>query len=87
METKNEELNVDRLLMESKELQGALGATAWATLEMFKQAGMPESERESLYAKMTEYFAKPSDQVCNAVLSVLEKRLCEEKNDDGTWYS
>jgi hypothetical protein len=79
--------NFDQLLNESRELTGGMGAVAWAALEMFKQAGMPAAQREALYAQMTEYFAKPSDEVCNSVLRVLEARLQEDKGNEGIWYS
>jgi hypothetical protein len=79
--------NFEQLLNDSHELKGGMGAVAWAALEMFKQAGMPQAQRDELCAQMTEYFAKPTDDVCNAILKVLEARLQQDKEGTGVWYS
>ena len=87
MET-NKISNIDfnSLLSESREYKSALGAAAWVTLEMFKQAGMSAEQRDNLYQQMGEYFAKPSNEICNTVVKVLEQRLKEDKNSSGDWY-
>lgn len=60
---------------------------AWATSEMFKQGGMPAEEIKQIQEKMTMYFAKPSNDVCNAVLRVVEARLVEDKEPNSNiWY-
>ncbi len=61
---------------------------SWAVLEMFKRAGMPNSGVEMLHAKMNEYFPKPSNDECNAILKVVESRLQDDKEaDTKLWYS
>jgi hypothetical protein len=74
------------LLEKSREVKSGLGSVAWATLEMLKRGGMPTNEIEKLNEDMNNYFAKPSDDVCNTVLRVVEKRLVEDKEESGNWY-
>jgi hypothetical protein len=76
------------LKKESMTMQGGMGAVAWAVLEMFKRGGMHAEEVKQIQQKMTHYFAIPSDEVCNAILSVVEERLAEEKEPNtDIWYS
>jgi len=79
----------DRELKNSSlELKSGMGAVSWAVLEMFKRAGMPQTEVAALHQKMNEYFPKPSNDECNAILKVVEARLDEEKADDKElWYT
>lgn len=85
---KTNAVDVTQLKAEASSLKSGLGAVAWATLEMFKRGGMPEGEIKQIHEKMNEYFAKPSNDVCNAVLEVVEARLNEDKEpNSNTWYS
>ncbi len=85
------EKNVDlyiQLLSESAELEGAMGAVAFATLEMFRRGGLPETEVQALHEKMKVYFMKPSNEECNAILRMVETRLKADKEAAGEfWYS
>jgi hypothetical protein len=78
----------DELLFErSQEFQGGLGAVAWAVLEMLRRGGMPEESLMSWYEEMTRRFARPSDEDCNAILGVVERRLAADRNPtSGRWY-
>ncbi len=75
-----------KLLSASQALESGMGAVAWATLEMFKRGGMTESDLAALQSSMNEYFAKPSNEECNTILSVLETRLREDKKSTDAWY-
>ena len=75
------------LLSKSKELEGGMGAVAFAVLEMFRRGGMPESEVEALHSKMKTYFMVPTNAECNAILAVVLKRLASDKlAENGSWY-
>lgn len=76
----------ENLLEKSKVLKSGLGAVAWATLEMLVRGGMPTEKVAVLHGEMKKYFSVPSNEECNAILRVVEKRLLEEKKDAGTWY-
>ena len=81
-------IDVAQLKNESAELKSGLGSIAWATLEMFKRGGMPAEEIKQIQDKMNHYFAKPSNDVCNSVLRVVEARLAEDKEaNSNIWYS
>lgn len=76
------------LLNQSASLEGGMGAVAFATLEMFRRAGLPEAEVEALHEKMKIYFMKPSNDECNAILKMVETRLELDKEAGGEgWYS
>jgi hypothetical protein len=76
------------LKQSSMKLESGLGSVAWAVLEMFKRGGMPQAEVESIHKKMDHYFAKPSNEECNAILKVVEERLQEDKiSEKEIWYS
>ena len=78
----------DQLLNESAKLEGAMGAIAFATLEMFRRGGLPESEVQALHEKMKVYFMKPSNAECNAILKIVETRLKTDKETNReVWYS
>ena len=74
------------LQTEAAEFKGGMGAVAWAVLEMFKRARLPEGEIMQLRTKMDEYFVKPSNDECNAILKVLETRLQKDKGAGNLWY-
>lgn len=81
-------IDVSQLKAEASSLKSGLGAVAWATLEMFRRGGLPADEVKQIQDKMNEYFAKPSNDVCNAVLRVVEARLVEDKEPNSSvWYS
>lgn len=81
-------IDVKQLKAESDSLKSGLGVVAWATLEMFKRGGMPAEEIKQIQEKMNHYFAKPSNDVCNAVLRVIETRLVEDKEPNSNiWYA
>ncbi len=83
----NQEALYDSLLDRSKELEGGMGAIAFATLEMFRRGGLPETEVKALHEKMKSHFMKPSNEECNAILKVVETRLESDKEaDQGLWY-
>jgi hypothetical protein len=80
-------IDVKQLKSEADTLKSGLGAVAWATLEMFKRGGMPAEEIRQIQEKMNHYFAQPSNDVCNAVLRVVETRLVEDKEPNSDiWY-
>lgn len=80
-------IEVNDLKKESEALKSGMGVVSWAVLEMFKRAGMPKAEVDQLHAKMNEYFPKPSNDECNAILKVVEARLESDKeNDSNLWY-
>lgn len=72
-------IDLNQLKTQSDSLKSALGVVAWATLEMFKRGGMPGEELNQIQEKMNHYFAQSSNEVCNAVLRVVEARLIEDK--------
>lgn len=76
----------ENILKRSSELEGAMGAVAFAVLEMFRLGGMKESEVKELHEKMKIYFMKPSNSECNAVIKMVETRLQDEKEPSGLWY-
>lgn len=77
-----------QLLSESAKLEGAMGAIAFATLEMFRRGGLPEAEVQALHEKMKVHFMKPSNEECNAILKMVETRLKTEKETAReVWYS
>lgn len=73
-------------LERSRELEGGMGAVAFACLEMFRRGGMADREVELLHAKMKQYFMNPSNEECNVILRVVETRLEEEKLPGNVWY-
>lgn len=77
----------ENLLEKSKELKSGLGAVAWATLEMLKRGGLPEQRLKEIQEDMNKHFAIPTSEECNTILRVLEKRLAEDRESDGVWYS
>jgi hypothetical protein len=79
--------DVNQLKQEAATLKSGFGAVAWAVLEMLKRGGMPQSEVQAIHEKMNHYFAKPSNEECNAILKVVEDRLIEDKEPSGIWYS
>jgi len=75
------------LLQDAQKLDGALGAIAFAVLEMFRRGGMTESEVHTLHEKMKVFFRLPSNEECNAICKMVETRLQKDKRDDnGLWY-
>jgi len=81
------EQDFEALLQKSSYLEGAMGAIAFAVLEMFRRGGMSESEVEAIHEKMKTYFMVPSNDECNAICKMLETRLQKEKRkEDGVWY-
>ena len=82
----NYSLDNQNLLENSRQLESGLGAIAWATLEMLRRGGMPNEKLQKLENDMNAYFAKPSNVECNTILRVVEKRLMEDKEEDGIWY-
>lgn len=77
----------DSLLERSQALDGAMGAIAFATLEMFRRGGMPESEIEAIHSQMKHYFMKPSNSECNAIIKMVETRLRNDKEPNkDDWY-
>jgi hypothetical protein len=81
-------IDLKQLKSESDSLKSGLGVVAWATLEMFKRGGMPAEEIKQIQDQMNRYFAKPSNDVCNAVLRVVETRLVEDKEPTSNiWYA
>ena len=80
-------VDVGQLKEEAASLKSGLGAVAWATLEMLKRGGMPAAELNQMHEKMIECFAKSPNDVCNAVLRVVETRLAEDKEPGSNiWY-
>lgn len=78
----------EKLLCKSEELEGAMGAVAFATLEMFRRGGLPEDEIQAIHEKMKIYFMKPSNEECNAILKTVETRLKTDKEANREiWYS
>lgn len=78
----------EKFLDESLELEGAMGAIAFATLEMFRRGGLPEAEVKALHEKMKVYFMRPSNEECNAILRMVETRLEADKEPErDVWYS
>lgn len=81
-------IDLKQLKTESDTLKSGLGVVAWATLEMFKRGGMPAEEIKQIQEKMNHYFAQPSNDVCNAVLKIVETRLVEDKKPNADiWYA
>ncbi|MEQ1875368.1 MAG: hypothetical protein ABL958_01900 [Bdellovibrionia bacterium] len=84
--TKN--CDVSLMKQEAAPLKSAFGAVAWSVLEMFRRGGMSEDEVKAIHEKMNHYFAKPSNDECNAILKVVESRLTEDKEPGREiWYS
>ncbi len=82
------DINLVELKQESQSLKSGLGVIAWAVLEMFKRGGMPANEIAKIQEQMNTYFAKPSNDECNAVLKVVESRLADDKEaKTNLWYS
>ncbi|MGE3759070.1 MAG: hypothetical protein AB7H97_15010 [Pseudobdellovibrionaceae bacterium] len=82
------DIEISKLKKDAESLKSGFGAVSWAVLEMFKRAGMPKAEVEQIHAKMNEYFPKPSNDECNAILKVVESRLQEDKEASSKlWYS
>ncbi len=77
----------ETLLNQSSNLEGGMGAIAFATLEMFRRGGLPETEVQALHEKMKIYFMKPTNEECNAILKMVETRLKVDKEPDhDAWY-
>ena len=88
MEMEKQAALYETLLSESTQLEGAMGAIAFATLEMFRRSGLPEVEVEALHEKMKIYFMKPSNDECNAIIKMVETRLKKDKQPNReVWYS
>ncbi|MBY0370558.1 hypothetical protein K2X33_07725 [bacterium] len=78
----------EELLKASNELDGPMGAVAFAVLEMFRRGGLPQAEVQELHEKMKLFFMRPSNAECNAILKMVETRLKTEKEPDKEiWYS
>ncbi len=79
--------DVNQMKSEAAKIQSGMGVVAWAVLEMFKRGGMPEKEITELHENMNRYFAKPSNDECNAILKVVETRVQEDKEPGkDIWY-
>jgi hypothetical protein len=76
----------EKLLEDSKELQGPMGAVAFAVLEMFRRGGLEPDYIQALHEQMKFYFVTPSNDECNVILKVVEKRLKDERQPNGAWY-
>ena len=74
------------LMARSRSMEGAMGAIAFAVLEMFRRGGMSETEVEALHEKMKHHFMKPDNDECNAICRLLEARLQMDKENSGLWY-
>lgn len=77
---------LERLYENSLTLEGGMGAVAWAALEMFRRGGMSQAQIQALREQMNTYFAKPTDDDCNSILGVLEKRLSDDRTSANVWY-
>ena len=77
----------DNLIRSSGSKKSGMGAVSWAVIEMFRQAGMPELEMNSIQQQMDVYFPKPSNQTCNSILKIVESRLETDKVSEDTWYN
>ncbi len=74
-------------LRRSQKLDGAMGAIAFAVLEMFRRGGVNETEVEALHEKMKKHFMSPTNQECNAICKMVETRLQSDKRaKNGFWY-
>jgi hypothetical protein len=88
MEIQEQAALYETLLIQSIKMEGAMGAIAFAVLEMFRRGGLSEEEVEALHDKMKHYFMKPSSEECNAILKMVETRLERDKDTSrDTWYS
>ena len=88
MEMHTQSTLYETILTQSLELEGAMGAIAFATLEMFRRGGLPETEVKALHEKMKMYFMKPSNDECNAIIKMVETRLKSDKEPEReVWYS
>lgn len=80
----------DALLKESQAMSGGLGALAFGVLQLMKKGGMPENELAEVRRVMNQYFQVPTDETCNLVLRVVERRLVDDRISlaDGIhrWY-
>ncbi len=67
------------MLKASREMDGGLGAVAWAVLELLRRGGMSDAELVALRVQMNTCFTVPSDETCNLVLRVIERRLVDDR--------
>jgi hypothetical protein len=71
----------------SKALQGGLGATVWAVLEGVRRGQASEQEVKLIEDLCNKYFPKITNDECNSICQVLERRLKEDQEAPGRWYS
>lgn len=77
----------EETLKKSWKMDGAMGAIAFAVLEMFRLGGMEEEDILSLHKNMELYFMNPSNEECNAICKMVESRLkADRRHDSGLWY-
>lgn len=77
----------DTTLERSREMEGGMGAIAFAVLEMFRLGGMDEDSIKNIHEKMQHYFMIPTNKECNAICKVVETRLAEDRRQDNSlWY-
>jgi hypothetical protein len=82
------QMDYEEVLRDSNALDGAMGAIAFAVLEMFRRGGMDEEELNILHEKMKEYFMVATNEECNAICRMVETRLqIDKRSENGYWYN
>ena len=69
----------EETLKSSWKMDGAMGAIAFAVLEMFRLGGLDEESILSIHRKMELYFMNPSNEECNAICKMVPSTVDECK--------
>ena len=77
----------EKMYESSKELTSGLGGTVWTVLEALKRGKAPAEDVKKVEDLCNTYFAQLTDDDCNNLCRVLEKRLSDDKGSDDQWYS
>jgi hypothetical protein len=78
-------MNVEDVLSESMEMDGALGAVAFIVLKALSEAGASQAESEAAEKLLFKHFAALSDEQCNVLAEVAHRRLVA-RPASGRWY-
>jgi hypothetical protein len=76
----------EKVLDESRSLAGGLGALAYVILEGLRKGGTAPEAVGHVNDLLFEAFSKLSDEDCNTLCHVAERRLSDDKNANGRWY-
>jgi hypothetical protein len=79
-------LEVDKLLLESRAMGGALGAMAYGILKGMEVGGAEVKALAAVRVLLQDNLQKVSDADCNVICEVVFRRLQEDQARGQPWY-